>query len=186
MDLSADDPWQHEREEDPDTAHLMEALGRVVAASAMLEHLLRSVVCSLIGSPYSIITVASMQTGALIEQCRALIKVHRVISDQTARDELADLLGDAARLSQLRNRFVHDVWAVKPGQGMAQLEQHRKSHRMTARDRTYDELARCACDIEMLSSRLGMWRRFIPPELKGIDADLRWLDGAGAMSANDE
>jgi hypothetical protein len=89
------------------TPRLIE-LGMVTENSATMENTLRSAFCSLVGSKYAA-TVAWGQTVSwLIDQCRALIAVHREIAAEH-KQAIIDALDKRKSANGKRNILVHGV-----------------------------------------------------------------------------
>lgn len=93
---------------------LLIALGRVVQESAQLENVLRMAFCALVGSKYAAIVAAGQQVNWLIEQCRAVAREYREISDEH-RNALLEVLGACRQANDERRRLVHHVWGHGPG-----------------------------------------------------------------------
>ena len=105
------DPLRHFDLENDAQALLIKraaALGMVIEWSAMMEYNLRDAFCSLVGSKYAAVVAGGQGAEWLIQNCRAVLKVHREI---TAENKLAieAALGECHEANARRNVLVHGV-----------------------------------------------------------------------------
>ena len=153
------------------------ALGRVVETSAMLEHGLRSAFCALVGSKYAAIVAAAQNTVWLIEQCEAIMRVHRDISgDQRAA--ILRVLADAKQVNGERNRMVHHVWTATGKSGALMFGSQRRKHQMTVSGPVrHDTLADLAGNLTKVSVELhGVIFNALGPNAAILDNALSWED----------
>src|SRR5262249_30652644 len=71
----------------------------------------RDAFCSLVGSKYAAVVAGGQGAEWLITNCKAIVKVHREISDEDRR-AITAALDDCSDANQRRNVLVHGVKAV--------------------------------------------------------------------------
>lgn len=86
-------------------------LGRVVQASAFLEHQLRVLTTALLGSKYAVIATAGQTASKLIELARNTSEVRGDL-DENDRSQLKALLSRASVALAERNRVAHGAWGL--------------------------------------------------------------------------
>ena len=116
------------------------ALGVVIKASAHLEDGLRDAFSSLVGSKYAAVVAGGQGTEWLVDNCRAVLKVHREIApDNKSPIDSALLLCKAANAR--RNELVHGVKTEGNWDGsLAILRSRRLTHVVTMQPWTLREI----------------------------------------------
>ncbi|MFC3736991.1 hypothetical protein ACFOS3_07940 [Paractinoplanes deccanensis] len=158
------------------------ALGELVDAASTFEMQLRTALCALIGSKYAAVIVAGMMAGELIENCAAVTRRHREITEP-ARTRLTEVLSTAKTLSERRNRLVHDVWASGGPDGPVLLRSKRRDHTLPASgtsvavvQETVHALRAVTFELrQALMDELG-------PEIATIEIQLRWEEHVATMT----
>jgi hypothetical protein len=93
-------------------------LGLVTHWSALMAYPLRESFCSLIGSKYAAVVAGGRSTEWLIQNCRAIVKVHREMEPEH-RTAILNALTDCERAKSRRNTAVHGMQtANRPSDGM--------------------------------------------------------------------
>src|SRR5580698_4712747 len=87
------------------------ALGLVIEWSAIMEEILRTSFCSLVGSKYAAVLAAGQGAEWLVESCKAVVKVHREISDDE-KGAIKAALDQCSAVNKRRNTLVHGVKAA--------------------------------------------------------------------------
>ena len=166
-----------------DEARLV-ALGRVVDSASKLDFALRSLFCNLIGSKFAAVVAGGQMTTWLIENCKAVVKVHDELSDDQ-RLALDEILSRSKAANTRRNRYVHDLWGISGDGSYEQLRSRVGSHDLEAAAVSIDdvekiasELAACGATIRRLESEI--WR-----EQSGVEVQLRWEDHLRSMTDED-
>lgn len=150
------------------------ALGELVEAASAFEMELRGALCALTGSKYAAIIVAGRMAGELIENCIAITKKHREISE-LAREQLLAVLSKAKINSERRNRLIHDVWAYGGPDGAMLMRSKLRDHTLTVSSTSIEvvqETSRALCETSfelhnILIEALGH-------QAATIESQLRW------------
>lgn len=88
------------------------ALGLVIEWAAIMEEILRAGFCSLVGGKYAAVVAGAQGAEWLLENCKAVAKVHREICDD---DKAATItaLDRCSAANKRRNTLVHGVKAAQ-------------------------------------------------------------------------
>lgn len=84
------------------------ALGLLTVRAAKLEEDLRRAFCSLVASKYAPVVAGGQGMSWLIEQCQALVKANREMSDDR-KDALLAALVECKNAMEQRNTLVHGI-----------------------------------------------------------------------------
>lgn len=157
-------------------------LGAVVRASSQLEFGLRSLFCALEGSKYAAITAAGQSTDWLLGMSEALLKCNVNISHKH-RITLTALLTKIRAAMQERNRYVHDVWAGAADGATELMRSRRKSHVLSFRPVTIENLIQTSQMLMECAVHLTIWiGDTLGIEGVGAEAQLRWEDYLNSLS----
>jgi hypothetical protein len=111
-----------------DIAERRKALGEVVEAAGILEMVLRVAFCALVGSKYSAIVAGGQDASWLLDNCSALVKANRELTQQ-GRQDILDILSRCRAAQTSRNRMIHDAWSTND----TQLRSPRRSYELNER-----------------------------------------------------
>jgi hypothetical protein len=124
------------------------ALGALLDESAQLEYVLRMAFTALVGSKYAAVIAGGQDATWLIENCKAITKVHREIKDAD-RSAVLCALSACSQAYELRNRMVHDAWNPQDQAGrMHTSRSRRRSHVLVDTFRTVDDIRKAELDTE--------------------------------------
>jgi hypothetical protein len=107
------------------------ALAQVVEYSVHMEVILRRAFCALIGSKYAAIVAAGQDASWLIDNCRAIVKSHRELS-QEGKEAMTEALTACSEAYERRNQLVHGLWNSFDRE--AEVMVTRRSRRRTFKD----------------------------------------------------
>ncbi|SDL01037.1 hypothetical protein SAMN04488074_108238 [Lentzea albidocapillata subsp. violacea] len=156
-------------------ARMLVGLGAVVRAASQADHELRTLYCALVGSPYAAVIAAGQMTNQLITDCRALIEVRLDLTTE-GKTKILDLLGELKRLSERRNRFVHDVWAGGLDGQTELMRSKRGTKDLSFQPITLNELIDTARGIMYTLVQINSWIFDALPHAVGMEAQLRWIE----------
>lgn len=153
-------------------ARMLVVLGALVRAASAADRTLRTLYCALIGSPYAVVTAAGKMTSQLISDCKSLVGVRTDLSRENA-DKILALLSDLKRLSEQRNRFVHDVWTGGRESHVELMRSKPGTNELTFRPITLDELIATEIGIRHTSVQISHWIFLALPDEVSMEAQLR-------------
>jgi len=163
----------HRPNEDED-ARMLLGLAAVVREASAADHVLRTLYCALIGSPYAAITAAGQMTGQLVTDCLALIKAKLDLTPQP-KESISRLLIELRALSEKRNRFVHDIWAGGPN-GPELMRSSLGKKDLTLTPATLKDLIETGQGTLNCHVKITSWILNKPPNSAGMEAHLRWIE----------
>jgi hypothetical protein len=157
-------------------------LGLVVENSAKLEGALRSAFCALVGSKYAVIVAAGQNTAWLIEQCRALTKAHRDISEEH-QAAILEVLDAASQANGQRRTMVHHEWTGTSKNGASLVGSKRLTHEMTVDGPIVaDTVGTLAANLLKTSVELhGAITQALGSDATLLDQALSWEDRQGTQ-----
>ena len=171
----------------------MRLLGQIVHNSAMMEFTLRAAFCSLVGSKFAAIVAAGQSVSWLIDQCKALARAHREITEPQ-REAIITALEHCTSVNVSRNRLVHDVkTGVSADDGSFQTIRSRaRDYKTSTQKWTQESLAQVSSDL--LRAELNLFAAMqaaVSPEIMVLDQALGWEDryaeeGQAGLPGNDE
>lgn len=97
-----------------DENRLLIALGNIIERGTAMEWVLRLAFCCLVGSKYAAVVAGGQSASWLIDQCDALARVNREMT-QESRTLLRAALSACKSASQQRNALIHGEKAPLPG-----------------------------------------------------------------------
>lgn len=160
----------------------LQALGGVIQAASRFEHALGEAFCALVGSKYAAVLIGGKTSKGLIDDCRALTKAQRELT-QPAKTAILEALNHCGEANVKRNRLVHDMWAFGPGGITHQLKRERAGYDLVSRPVPLAEINDTANDLTSASVELhGVLLDNLGPERSGLEAQLRWEDAVEQMS----
>jgi hypothetical protein len=143
-------------------AQFLLALGAVVRASSHMELVLRTVFCQLEGGPQAAVVAAGQGVDWLLTMNAALTDHRNDLSDEH-RGQFAELLRQARRATQDRNRFVHSSW-VGTGEGPVLVRSQRRIAAMTEQQVTLHDVLAAVRALDSCTRGLVDWMmRAVPP-----------------------
>jgi hypothetical protein len=142
------------------------ALGRLVELAALMEIALRMAFCVLIGSSYAAVVAGGQETHWLIDNCDAIARHRRDLSEAQV-DTIRAALRGCRDANRDRNRLVHDAWGTDALGEPAELPGGQGGYQITGRAWTNAE-------IQAVADAIGSAQRAL---LAAIEDAL----GAGAM-----
>ena len=89
-----------------DESRLLIALGKITESGTTMEWVLRLAFDCLVGSKYAAVVAGGQSASWLIDQCSALTKVNREITED-GRRSLHDALSACESVSRQRNELIH-------------------------------------------------------------------------------
>ena len=110
-----------------DENRLLIALGRITESSTTMEWVLRLAFCCLVGSKYAAVVAGGQSASWLIDQCDALVRVNREITEESRR-LLRAALSACKSASQQRNALIHGEKAPLPGGRITTSLSRRRTH----------------------------------------------------------
>ena len=163
------------------------ALGLVIEWAAIMEEILRTSFCSLVGSRYAAVVAGGQGAEWLLENCKAVAKVHREISD----DEKAAIITALDRCSaanKRRNTLVHGVKAAGRATdgSFHTLRSRRGKHVYLREPWTVAETAEAAAALREASASLAEAVEDSLPEMASMSIDLEMLERAERNSRSGE
>lgn len=93
---------------------LYEAIGRVAAANALLDQMLRDVVAGLLGTDLGRVAASGDSTAGLIDVCQRLIAYRDNLADDDV-EALLEVLRKARDLNDQRSQVMHATWLSHTG-----------------------------------------------------------------------
>ena len=155
---------------------LIEALGRVVQAAAMLESQLRTVAAALLDTKYAAVVVAGQPASWLLDTIQAVARVH----DAVGEDRMSELKALSSKIREAldrRNRLAHGVWSTGPD---SEITSHTSRYRRVQWEKTpvtLQGLQDVANELNGLASKINFWMvNALPLEASGNEAQIRWED----------
>lgn len=103
----------HHSDMEDDENRLLIALGRITEASTTMQFALRLAFCCLMGSKYAAVVAGGQSVSWLIDQCDALVRVNREITEESRR-LLRAALSASRSANQQRNALIHGEKAPLP------------------------------------------------------------------------
>jgi hypothetical protein len=163
------------------------ALGLVIEWSAIMEEILRTSFCSLVGSKYAAVVAGGQGAEWLLENCKAVAKVHREISD----DEKAAIITAIDRCSaanQRRNTLVHGIKAAgrATDSSFHTLRSRRGRHVHLREPWTVAETAEAAAALRKASASLAVAVEDALPEMAAMSIELELLEEVERNSGSSE
>jgi hypothetical protein len=160
----------------------LRALGRVIQAASTFEHELGQAFCALIGSKYAAVLIGGKTSGQLIEDCRALTKAQRELTEP-AKATIIAALNRCSEANAKRNRLVHDMWAFGPGGVSHQLRREKSGYDLVSRAVTLEEISAIANDLTSSAVELNsVLTDNLGPQRSTLEAQLRWEDAVAQMT----
>jgi hypothetical protein len=144
-------------------AQLLLALGAVVRASSQMELILRTVFCQLEAGPQAAVVAARQGVEWLLDMNAALADHRDDVTDEQ-RAELANLIRQARKATQGRNRLVHSAWVGADG-GPMLVQTQRRVAAMSGRPVTLQAVVAVAHALDSCTRDLVDWMmRAVPPD----------------------
>ena len=161
------------------------AMGELVDAASSFEMGLRSALCALIGSKYAAIIVAGRMAGELIDNCTAITKKHREISEP-AREQLVTVLSRAKVASERRNRLIHDVWVHGGPNGSMLMRSKFRDHSLPVSSTSVDAVQETTQALREISAELHqILTRELGMLAATIESQLRWEEHVATMTPDE-
>jgi hypothetical protein len=163
------------------------ALGLVIEWSAIMEEILRTSFCSLVGSKYAAVVAAGQGAEWLLQNCKAVVSVHREISD----DDKAAIITALKRCSEAnkrRNTLVHGIKAAgrAPDGSFHTLQSRRGIHGYLREPWTAAETAEAAAALRKASASLAEAVEDALPEMAAMSVELGILEEIERNSGSSE
>jgi hypothetical protein len=159
----------------------LRAIGRIAEASGQLDWALRRAFCALLGSKYGAILAGGQSTVTLINQCKAILRRHREITDAD-KNALEAILNDCAEVNG-RRKLIHDVWGYGPGGATTLLRSSQNhGHEVLATPITVEEIEGIGVKYADCERRLAaaVDDAFGYPTAQ-LEAQLRWEEYVATM-----
>jgi hypothetical protein len=153
------------------------AIGTIAEFSAGMEWYLANAFCALLGSKYAAVVAGGQGADWLIENCRALVNVHRELTE-AQRTEICDALTDCKEANRQRNILVHSLQG-RPGPdgSITTLKGKYRSHVRVAQSWTLDQIRDVALQLlasgPLLDSAIA---HALGPEAAAVGMTLTWED----------